>query len=63
VPDVVADVWVRLGAEPACELIELNPAMSVTGRALLGNRPVDGLPRALHLLGGEGGTVRFALPD
>jgi len=62
VPDVVADVWVRLGAEPACELIELNPAMSVTGRGLLGDGPLETLPRALHLLRVEGGTVRFSLP-
>jgi hypothetical protein len=62
-PDVVADVWLRLDAEPACELIELNPAMRVTGRGLLGDRPVAELPRALHLLETDAGVAVFALPD
>lgn len=60
--DVVADVWVDESPGSACELVELNPAMPVTGLGLLGAGPVESMARALHLLRPDGSVAQFALP-
>ncbi|MBL8481446.1 MAG: hypothetical protein JNJ60_04575 [Rhodocyclaceae bacterium] len=46
--DVIADVWVPFDDTAGVELIELNPLMSVTGRALLEGAVTGAHPRALH---------------
>lgn len=62
--DVVADVWLTDEPEPVCELVELNPAMPATGRALLGDDGLVGtFTSELLLLRPDGNIARFAFPE
>lgn len=60
-PDVVADVWLPRNKDRRDELIELNPLMAATGRALLENEITGQHAGALHLLKQDGTTFKFPL--
>ena len=60
-PDVVADVWIPRGNAHKDELIELNPLMAATGRALLETAVTGQHAPALHLLQCDGTTLKFRL--
>lgn len=59
--DVVADVWIPRDEGTQAELIELNPCMPVTGRALLHNAVMLEHPYALHIKGEDGRVILVPL--
>ena len=61
--DVVADVWLPRSAHPSAELVELNPLMRATGRALLADAVAGPHPHALHLRADDGSVLRVPLPE
>ena len=60
-PDVVADIWIPRATGASAELIELNPLLTSTGRALLAGEVSGPHPHALHLLGLDGNVIRCPL--
>lgn len=60
--DAVADVRVPIDTEADVELIELNPLMPITGRALLDDTVMGRHRRALHLRCADGSTAHVPLP-
>ena len=60
-PDVVADVWIPRDKAHKDELIELNPLMAATGRALLETAVTGQHAQALHLLKRDGTALKFPL--
>lgn len=59
--EVVADVHVPIGTDAEITLIELNPLMPITGRALLEEAVTGHHPRALHWRHADGHVARVPL--
>lgn len=60
--DVVADVWMPVRADTRDELVELNPLMSITGKALLDTAVTGEHRAALHFRRPDGAVGHAPLP-